>query len=43
MFAKQKSPVFFIEINPFFHLDDIFRREKADQQMRDRFVSIIGS
>jgi hypothetical protein len=34
--------VFFIEIKPFPHLDEISTREKADQQMRDRFVTIIG-
>jgi hypothetical protein len=34
--------MFFIVIKPFVHLDDISTREKADQQMRDRFVSIIG-
>jgi hypothetical protein len=39
---KRKCPVFFIEIKPFPHLDDISTREKADQQMRDRFVTIIG-
>ena len=39
---KRKSPVFFIEIKPFPHVDDISTREKADQQMRDRFVAIIG-
>jgi hypothetical protein len=39
---KQKCPVFSIVIKPFVHLDDIFTREKADQQMRDHFVSIIG-
>jgi hypothetical protein len=39
---KWKCPVFFIEIKPFPHLDDISTREKADQQMRDRFINIIG-
>ena len=39
---KRKCPVSFIEIKPFVHLDDISTREKADQQMRDGFVSIIG-
>jgi hypothetical protein len=39
---KRKCPVFFIEIKPFPHPDDISTREKADQQMRDRFVTIIG-
>jgi len=39
---KWKCPVFFIEIKPFPHLDEISTREKADQQMRDQFVTIIG-
>jgi hypothetical protein len=39
---KWRCPVFFIEIKPFPHLDEISTREKADQQMRDRFVGIIG-
>ena len=33
--------MFFVEIKPFVHLDDISTREKADQQMRDHFISII--
>ena len=39
---KRKCPVFFIEIKPLPHLDDISTREKADQQMRDQLVTIIG-
>jgi len=39
---KRKCPLFFIEIKPFPHLDDISTREKADQQMRDQFITIIG-
>lgn len=39
---KRKCPVIFIEIKPFVHLGDISTREKADQQMCDRFTSIIG-
>jgi hypothetical protein len=39
---KRKRPVFFIEIKPFPHLDNFSTRAKADQQMRDRFVAIIG-
>jgi hypothetical protein len=39
---KRRCPVFFVEIKPFPHLDDMSSRAKADQQMRDRFVSIIG-
>ena len=34
--------VFFIEIKPFIHLYDISTREKANQQIRDGFVNIIG-
>jgi hypothetical protein len=39
---KWKCPVFFMVIKLFTHLDDISTHEKADQQMRERFVSIIG-
>lgn len=39
---KRKCPVIFIEIKPFVHLGGISTREKADQQMCDRFTSIIG-
>ncbi|KAF8147892.1 hypothetical protein B0H34DRAFT_680070 [Crassisporium funariophilum] len=39
---KRKCPVFFIEINPFPHIDEISTRSKADQQMRDRYESFIG-
>jgi len=38
---KQKCPVFFIEMNPFTHLDRLFTREKADAQMRAKFFALI--
>jgi hypothetical protein len=34
---KRKVPVLFIEVKPYVHLQDIAKREKADNQMRDRF------
>jgi len=36
------SPVFFIDIKPVFHLDDISTRAKADEQIREQFKSIVG-
>ena len=39
---KHKYPVFFIEIKPYIHLNDIRTQAKADQQMRERFGSMIG-
>jgi hypothetical protein len=34
---KRKVPIFFIEVKPYVHMRDIAKREKADNQMRDRF------
>ncbi|KAG6843557.1 hypothetical protein H0H87_003169 [Tephrocybe sp. NHM501043] len=34
---KQKVPILFIEVKPQVHLQDIAKREKADNQMRDKF------
>ena len=34
--------MFFIEIKPLPHLDNVSTCEKADQQMHDQFVTIIG-
>ncbi|PPQ93608.1 hypothetical protein CVT25_005460, partial [Psilocybe cyanescens] len=39
---KRKCPVFFIEIKPFLHINEISTRSKADQQMRDQYETIIG-
>jgi hypothetical protein len=41
---KWKCPVFFIEIKPLAHVDDISTSERADQQMRNclKFAPIIG-
>ena len=41
-YKKFMTPVFFVDIKPVFHLDDISTRAKADEQMREQFESIVG-
>jgi hypothetical protein len=38
---KKKIPIFFLEIKPLHHIFNIATREAADEQMRDRFVSLL--
>lgn len=38
---KGKCPVFFVEMKPFVHLDEMGTRAKADKQMRESFESMV--
>jgi hypothetical protein len=41
-YRKIQFPVFFIDIKPALHLEDISTRAKADEQMHEQFESIAG-
>jgi hypothetical protein len=41
-YRKIEFRVFFIDIKPALHLDDLSTRTKADEQMREQFESIVG-
>lgn len=38
---KKRIPVFFMEIKPLDHIENISTRSSADEQMRDRFASLL--
>lgn len=41
LIKKNKIPMFFMEIKPLCHVDNISTRSLADEQMRDRFTSLL--
>lgn len=41
LIEKNTFPVFFVEIKPLDHINNISTRSNADEQMRDRFISLL--